>query len=371
MLAALFLLVRAQQLMKPSATRNRGQLLADFLAGSWRATQARVDFSLSDFERITTLLYNSGGAGLAWWRIHESDLKTTQCGELLHQGYRLQVLQAGIQQTKIQKVFRLMRASGAEPILLKGWAIARLYPHAALRPYGDIDLFVRRDDYPAAQKVIKSDEGRDCWVDLHARIFELADRDPEGLFSRSQVVPCGDEEVRVLCAEDHFALLAVHMLKHGAWRPLWLCDLGLLLESMPDDFDWKLCLGRSKRRSNWILSAVGLAHQLIGARIGNDEIAARSREIPRWLVPAVLKQWEAPFREAHESLPLMAGYLRRPVGFVREIPNRWPDPIVATVNVRGKFNNYPRVAYQLCEMAARTAKCFWSLPQRSTLRQSD
>ena len=72
-------------LMKPSTSRSQGQLVADFLAGSWRASQARVDFSVSDLEQVTTLLYNSGGTGLAWWRIHESDLKTTQCGELLHQ----------------------------------------------------------------------------------------------------------------------------------------------------------------------------------------------------------------------------------------------------------------------------------------------
>jgi hypothetical protein len=274
------------------------------------------------------------------------------------------VLFAKTHEIKVQKIFRLLRAAGVEPILIKGWAIGRLYPQFGLRPSGDIDLFVKREEYATARKVIASEEARDCWVDLHGRIFELSDREPDGLFLRSQLLPCGDEEVRVLSGEDHFALLAVHLLKHGAWRPMWLCDLGLLLESMPEDFDWKLCLGGNKRHSNWILSAVGLANKLVDAQIQSKKIAALSRQIPEWLVPAVLKQWEKPFREFHESLPLMAGYLRRPVNFVREIPNRWPNPIVATINVRGKFNNYPRVPYQLCEMASRTAKFFWSLPQR-------
>jgi hypothetical protein len=344
---------------------SRGELISLALRGSWRiAPPASLSFSPAQLEEVTPLLYDSGAAALGWWRIRNTELRDSPSAELLHQAFRLQVLFAKTHELKVQRIFRLMRSAGVEPILIKGWAIGRLYPQFGLRPSGDIDLFVRRDEYASARKVVASDEGRECWVDLHARIFELSDRDSDGLFSRSQLLPCGDEEVRVLSPEDHFALLSVHLLKHGAWRPMWLCDLGLLLESMPENFDWKLCLGTNKRHSNWILSAVGLANQLVDAQIQSKEIAALSRQLPVWLVPAVLKQWEKPFREFHESLPLMAGYLRRPINFVREIPNRWPNPIVATINVRGKFNNYPRVPYQLCEMASRTAKFFWNLPQR-------
>ncbi len=349
---------------------TRGSLISTMLRGCWRASpNLDLPLSIEEIDEVTPMLYESGAAALGWWRIRQTSLRETESAELMHQAFRLQTLLARIHETKVQKSFRLLRTAGVEPILIKGWAVGRLYPQFGLRPSGDIDLFVRRDDYPAAQKVIKSDEARDCWVDLHARIFELSDRSPEDLFSRSELLQCGEEQVRVLRSEDHFALLAVHFLKHGAWRPLWLCDIALLMESTTDEFDWELCLGKNKRRTNWILSAIGLANKLVYAQIRSEEIAARSQQIPDWLVPAVLKQWEAPFRAVHESLPLMAGYLRHPANFIREIPNRWPNPIVATVNVRGKFNNYPRVAYQLCEMAARTAKFFWRLPQRSTLWQ--
>jgi hypothetical protein len=344
---------------------SRGELFSTILRGSWRASpNPEPPFSIDQLDEVTPLLYDSGSAALGWWRVRNTKLRDSPSAELLHQAFRLQVLFAKTHEIKVQKIFRLLRAASVEPIILKGWAIGHLYPQLGLRPSGDIDLFVKREEYASARKVVASEEARDCWVDLHARIFELSDRDPKGLFLRSQLLPCGNAEVRILSAEDHFALLAVHLLKHGAWRPMWLCDLGLLLESMPEDFDWKLCLGRNKRHSNWILSAVGLANKLLDAQIQNKEVDALSREIPDWLVTAVLKQWEKPFREFHESLPLMAGYLRRPVNFVREIPNRWPNPIVATINVRGKFNNYPRAPYQLCEMASRTAKFFWSLPQR-------
>jgi hypothetical protein len=332
-------------------------LIADFLSGSWRDRQAPLDIPPEHLELTTALLFDSGGAGLGWWRIRETDLRDTPSARLLHQAFRLLALQANIHQTKVQKIFRLLRAEGVEPILLKGWAIARLFPQPGLRPYGDIDLFVHPRDSRAAHRVIDSEAARVCWVDLHTRIDELADTPAEDLFSRSKLVSCGDEQVRVAGAEDHFALLAIHLLKHGAWRPTWLCDLGLLLETMTSDFDWDLCLGNNKRRANWILSAIGLAHELVGAEIANEEIASRAREIPAWLARRVLKEWETPF--AGEQPPMshrapMRSYLRHPRGLLSDLARRWPNPILATVSVNGRFNRLPRLPYQLANCVSRS-----------------
>lgn len=344
--------------MRSAVASSRASLVAATLEGSWRTSPSH-DFHIStkQLDEVTPLLHDSGAAGLAWWRIRETGLRDTPSGELLHQAFRLLALQANIHQTKIQRIFRLMRAAGVEPILLKGWAIARLFPEPALRPYGDIDLFVRAQDYGAAQRVIESEDARGCWVDLHARISELAESSAEDLFARSELVPCGDEQVRVLGAEDHFALLAIHLLKHGAWRPTWLCDLGLLLESMASDFDWDLCLGKNKRRANWILAAVGLAHELVGAEIGNEQIAARASEIPAWLARSVLKEWETPF--AIDQPPMshrapMRSYLRHPRGLLSDLAHRWPNPILATISVNGKFNRLPRLPYQLANCLRRS-----------------
>ncbi len=337
--------------MKEGSAETRGGLVSAILAGSWRKSNfPSLNISESQLDEVTPLLYDSGAAGLGWWQIRETNLRNTPSGELLHQAFRLLTLQAGIHQTKIQRIFRLMRAEGVEPILLKGWAIARLYPQPALRPYGDIDLLVSPRDFRAAKRVIESESARGCWVDLHAEISELAHVASADLFSRSELVTCGDEQVRVLSAEDHFALLAIHLLKHGAWRPTWLCDLGLLLESMPSDFDWNLCLSQNKRRANWILSAIGLAHELVGAEIDNEEIASRARAIPAWLARRVLKEWETPF--AIDQPPMshrapMRSYFRHPRGLLSDLAHRWPNPILATVSVNGKFNRLPRFPYQL------------------------
>ncbi len=341
--------------MKASTSRPQGQLVADFLAGSWRATQAPLDMSPSDLERVTTLLYNSGGTGLAWWRIHESDLKTTPCGELLHQGYRLQALQTPINEERIVRAFRLLRGAAIEPILVKGWAAAQFYPHRTLRPYGDIDLVVRPAEYSTAREVLKRDEAGTWWVDLHKGLSELNDRSVDGLFERSHTVTLNDLEIRVLAHEDHLALLAMHLFKHGAWRPSWLCDIAGMVEALPAGFDGNICFGSNKRRAAWIASAIALAHELLGANVERIPLSRQVKDLPEWLVRAVLEQWGSLFQADHlpvQPRPLMAYALRSPRTLIKEIRERWPGPIVATFNLRGQLNNFPRLPYQLGAFAA-------------------
>ena len=352
-----------------------GRLIATVLNGAWRESPgADLPLSAADLDQVTPLIYNSGAAGLAWWRLRHTLLRESHSAELLHQAFRLQALFAKTHENKVQKSFRLFRQAGVEPILNKGWAVGRLYPDAGLRPSGDIDLFVKRQDFAAAREVVSSEAARDCWVDLHARVFELADREPDDLFARSELHQCGDEKVRILCPEDHFALLAIHLLKHGAWRPLWLCDLGLLLESMPESFDWKLCLGKNNHRRNWILAAVNLAHSLLGAQIPDEGIISGAERIPSWVAGRVLKEWETPFSINQPPMNYrapMRSYLRRPSGMLRDLVRRWPNPILATVSANGRFSRLPRITYQLGDVATRAMKFLSGVPKTSTSEPDD
>ena len=344
-----------------SSILTKGSLVAAALRGSWRnPTSSSIDLSVTELDEAAVLLWDSGAAGLGWWRISHTELREVPSGEMLHQAFRLLTLQGRIHETKIQKVFRLFRAASIEPILIKGWSIARLYPQLGLRPYGDIDLLVRPEQHLAAARIAAADELRDCFIDFHPGAFELADRSIDDLLSRSQLVHCGDEDVRILGDEDHFALLAIHLLKHGAWRPLWLCDLGLLLESMSSDFDWGLCLGKDQRRSNWILAAIGLARELLNASINDEEIGERANA-PKWLVDSVLKNWETPFAGAHaphhHRAPIQS-YFRRPRGLISDVARRWPDPILATISANGMFARRRRVRYQIQNCVQRAARLF-------------
>src|SRR5882672_6013310 len=95
---------------------SRGSLVATALETSWRTSpRAELHLSATQLEEVTPLLYDSGAAALGWWRVRQTALRETPSGELLHQAFRLLALKANIHQTKVQKVFRLMRAEGVEP----------------------------------------------------------------------------------------------------------------------------------------------------------------------------------------------------------------------------------------------------------------
>ena len=59
----------------------------------------------------------------------------------------MEVLHHRVHEMEIGEAFSRLRSVGIEPILAKGWAIARLYPERGMRPYGDIDLCVHPDHF--------------------------------------------------------------------------------------------------------------------------------------------------------------------------------------------------------------------------------
>jgi putative nucleotidyltransferase-like protein len=348
-----------QLAVKSSDKLRKGGLVAVALSGAWRRGDLpELNISETELDEVTPLFYGSGGAALAWKRVAKTHLQNTTSAELLHQAYRLHSLQAAMHEEKIAKVFRLLRQAQVDPILAKGWVAARMYVDTALRPYGDIDLCVRREQFRAAEEVLNSPEASDCWVDLHSHFVELSDRTFDEIFERSQLAYLGVEAIRTLGPEDHLALLCIHFLKHGAWRPIWLCDIGAAVESVPQGFDWSVCLGRNKTRASWIESAIGLAERLLQAETTNLPLQSGAR-LPAWLIENVLNQWANPF--AIDQPPMkhpvpMADLLRHPAGLVDGLRKRWPNAILATVSVNGKLNNFPRLPYQV-------ANCFMRMGQ--------
>ena len=340
--------------------RSRGRLVAEALNGSWRTYPPPLNLSPEDLDEITPLLYNSGAAALGWRRIRDTQLRTTASAEVLHQGYRLQALQVAISQSKIEIVHRLLQEARVDAILVKGWTVAGFYPELALRPLGDIDLVVRPTDYKAAGRILARPEARGCWVDLHNGLSELQDRSIDKLFSRSHVVGLRDTQIRVLSLEDHLALLTIHLLKHGAWRPLWLCDIAAIVESLPNDFDWTICLGPDKRQRSWISASIALAHQLLAANIDKVPLHARAKHVPEWLRESVLKQWGNLFPGDH--------LLTSPRGILKETWERWPDSITATFNMRGRINNFPRLPYQLGDFSVRAGRYLIGYLRRAAAR---
>jgi hypothetical protein len=331
----------------------RGRQVARFLSGSWNGSP--LSLSADELGRISGLITTCGAGGLGWSKLRQSDLRESQIGELFQAQYRFQSLRSALHERHLKKVIPLLREAGVEPLLVKGWAIARLYPEPGMRPYIDLDLCVAPEHSNRAHEVLNSGECNDCVVDLHVGFGKFYDRRDEEIFARSRVVRLDDLDVRVLSPEDDLRFLCLHLLRHGAVQPLWLCDVALFLETRAKDFDWDRCLHGSRKEADWVACTIGLAHQLLGADVEGTPVANRARSLPNWLVPIVLHEWGMPMK----TLPQLAVYLRDPRrwvrDFVKELSLHWPNPIEATLTLRGSFNQVPRLPFQVAHLMSRTA----------------
>ncbi|MDQ3820180.1 MAG: nucleotidyltransferase family protein [Acidobacteriota bacterium] len=337
--------------------RTGGRLLAVFLSGVWRESVPDPKVSAEELREIIPLLLGSGAGALGWWGIRNSSLKTDTAASELLQAYRFHALNTALYQHKIKQALSILHTADIEPILIKGWANARLYPEPGLRPYGDVDLCVRRDRYAVAvELLLNTTEGRKCQVDLHRSLGRLDDRAWEEFYTRSQLVNLDEIEVRVLSPEDHLHILSVHMLEDGAWRPIQLCDIAAVIESAPSNFDWDVCLGRNRRRAKWIASSIYLANQLLGANVECCPPKIRNTRLPTWLIPNVLRHWERPCLEQHRPPELIMKTLRHPTRVPKAALQRWPDPIGATIRLKGPFNAIPRLPFQLADFFVQTAR---------------
>jgi hypothetical protein len=332
-----------------------GELTALLLFGVWRPAQPDLKITPEEVSEIAPLLVNSGSGALGWWRVRHSELRDCAGGIQLRHCYRQYALEAKVGEAEIKRVFSFFRSLGLKPLLGKGWAVARLYPQEGLRPFGDIDLYLAPDDYPAAAVALEGPEAPKCQIDLHAGSAELDDRSFDALYEHSQSLRLDEVDVQILGPEDHLRLLCLHTLRHGAWRPLWLCDIAVALESRPSHFDWDYFMSGDKRRSDWVTCALGLAHQLLGANIDDTPAGNRARRLPSWLVPTVLRQWSVGQKPHGQRIP-MKDHLRHPSGVLQALRVRWPNAIEATVGVRGPFNELPRLPFQLSDGVFRAVR---------------
>lgn len=348
--------------MKTHSAKETGSLVAAFLTGAWRPDPPALDFSAAVFERIAPLLLPTGAGALGWWRVRKSEQGSCAVAEQLHEAYRLYTLESRLNQSRIEKVFALLRSFGIDPILIKGWTAACYYPEQGLRPYGDIDICVRRKEFQSCQRALVGLDPR-FKVDLHSGFAKFGIREEQELFTRSQLVKIGQTDIRVLCAEDHLRVVCFHLMREGAWRPLWLVDVAAALESVRQNFDWDYCLGE-KRQATAVVSAIGLAQQLLGAEIDCVPQAQRSGKNPRWLVPTVLNEWgsAAPSMTSRHDVPML-GHLRRRKDLLKGLRHRWPNPIEATTTMNGPFNDLPRLPFQIGNSLYRIGAFLTHLPK--------
>ncbi len=334
-----------------SKALGSGSAIAAILKHSWRKSEGQ-EISFQEIEKALPALRNTGSAGLIWHRV--SHLPAESVADL-REVYHQQAISAIIREHSLADIFQRMREQEVEPILLKGWSLARLYPDAAMRPSGDIDLWVASGQLAQAYGAIPT-QGRQAYcVDLHTEFYPQYERSFAEVMNESQCCSLNAIDVRIPCPEDHLRFICLHFLFHGGWRPLWLCDVALMVESADSGFDWDRCLRGNRKHADWVACVIGLAHQLLGADVAATPVAKRAKTLPRWLTQAVLAQWaKGPGMSFAENLSFsLPRRLLKPAGLARSFREHWRNPIQASVELNASFSGAPRGLLQFSSIFLR------------------
>lgn len=327
------------QIIAPAA--HGSEQVACALAGSWRTDPPRPDVTEADLAQLMPRLTGSGAAALGW-RILRSVPGVAQSAEAkpLHDAARLLAISDTLRQRAIAHLVGELNRVGVVPLLFKGWAAARHYAESYLRPYGDFDVLVRAEDYSATRAALARmsfpqapgtdpnefrigvrEAGANYTVDLHDALPFCYATPIEELFARAQrMLLQGGGTLLVPCPEDHLRIVILHFVRHGGWRPLWLCDIAAMSESAGAAFDWKLCRTSNPVARGWIDAAIGAAALLLGARVQGAEIGRP----PAWFTATLLQEWDAPYAE--RAMPASGSEFRAPLAALRA---KWPNPIRA------------------------------------------
>jgi hypothetical protein len=201
-----------------------------------------------------------------------------------------------------QLVYLLSRMAGAgiDAILLKGLYVAgTVYNNVALRPTGDIDLLIRRNDVRAVDSILgeigfalpkgslplayylrahfhvmyrNASEADSIPLEIHWGVqdrFNIPRIDIDELWSRTRPWSIGGRETLALHPEDTLTYLCYHADKHTCFSRfvadwanvgpeivlgnnasaelLWYADIQRFIQVEGEGFDWDRLVGNSKR----------------------------------------------------------------------------------------------------------------------------
>lgn len=325
-------------------------LLKRALEGSWRRSCPPLDMAVEDLTIVAQLAMRAGASGLVWRRLGNA-LRDTAVGEQLRRAYYGCVLKNELHRRELKNAVEALNGAGIDAVLVKGWALEDLYPEPGLRPCGDIDLCVRRAHYRRADELMQKPEYREMLVDLHSGFDKFYDRRIDEVWARSRLKDLDGVGIRVLAPEDSLRFLCIHMLRHGANRALWGCDIAAAVEAAGSEFDWEMCLGEDRKQAGWTASAIALVCDMLGVDKTGLPDRIRNTRAPGWMIAAVEAEWARPFGF---RLQIRRG-LRLSLSSLAELKHHWPNPVEATVEMGGNFDKGARWLYQAGCLGRRAA----------------
>lgn len=199
-------------------------------------------------------------------------------------------------------ILHLLKKHGISAIPFKGPTLAIMaYHDLSLRQFGDLDIFVRKQDISKIKEVLMSNgynpsrpltatqehiyltyyhaylfekERGDVNIDLHWRVVQRTFSFPvdmDALWTRLKPVTIQNETLLTFSPEDMILLLCVHGSKHLWARLIWICDLAELIRSQ-SDICWQKILSDATRLGcrRMVLLGLSLAHHLLDVNLPED-----------------------------------------------------------------------------------------------------
>jgi hypothetical protein len=172
---------------------------------------------------------------------------------------------------ELLKLIDLLEAHGIQAIPFKGPTLAQsAYGDIGLRQFADLDILVRKRDFPTVKELLISHGFRasprlttsqeaallrfdcshnfvsedDVYLDVHWRFvapYLSFGLDVGRLWDRLEPIMIGGKQFPVLSAEDLLLVLCLHGFTHLWERLGWVCDVASLIDSRKD-LNWQLVL---------------------------------------------------------------------------------------------------------------------------------
>ena len=195
---------------------------------------------------------------------------------LLKQRYQVNLHKTLLLSRELIRIVDSLSGVGIDVIPYKGLTLAEtIYGDVALRQAGDIDLLIRRQDFPAIRKALCGigysphqqfaerhvnsylKSGYECAFDsaAGANLLELqwaiqprfyaVDIEVDELFQRTQNLNLAGHSMKVLGLEDLLIVLCLHAAKHAWARLIWLCDIARTAQR--SDINWQIVASRAEK----------------------------------------------------------------------------------------------------------------------------
>lgn len=212
--------------------------------------------------------------------------------------------------------------AAASVIVLKGASLAHeLYPSPALRPYGDLDVLCRREDYPRLYRALTAahyqtgDDGRlperlsawesdfprgytspvgDIWIEFHFDVlqFGVHEKARESLWRDARTIEADGRSLPVLSPVHQLLQLAAHVHRHEYSRLIWMLDLDLHVRRWIHDLDWHgaMQLARLEGMGALLRHAMQVVHAVLETPVPD---LGRMTVEERLLLPLYRQLWPA------------------------------------------------------------------------------